>query len=129
MLKTTTVFRATGSDFSPANAERVSGVSFSKKNEPGSTGTTGRYRGQPLPYGSGELVDSENEIDLQNPNVMFFAVIERIAPACLAAGATLMLLHIDVAYTDQCNIEFSHEFVAALAQLGISITMSCFEDD
>ncbi len=38
-----------------------------------------------------------------------------------------MLFHMDVAFREQCNIELSHEFVSALAQLGIGITMSCFE--
>jgi hypothetical protein len=127
MIRATAVFRASGSAFSPESVETRIGVSFSKKNEPGEIGTIGRYRGQPIPYGSAELSDAENGADLMVPNVLFFAAIEKLAQACVAAGATSVLLHIDVAFTDQCNIEMSHDFISAVGRLGIPVTMSCFE--
>jgi hypothetical protein len=128
MVKVTAVLRATGTDFSPEAVEHLTGISFSKKHERGSSGTIGRYRGQPLPYGSAELASPETGMDLMVPDAPFFAAIEKLAPACSTAGATSTVLHIDVAFTDQCNIELSPEFISALARLGIPITMSCFQE-
>ena len=49
-----------GQSFSPALAERTTGISFSSKNEPGELGTTGRYAGQPRPYGAATLTVDEH---------------------------------------------------------------------
>ncbi len=127
MVKIGVTLRASGPEFSPEEAERHSGIRFSKKNEPGDLGRIGRFQGQPLPYGSGELNGPESGMDLKIPNRSFFESIERLARACLAAGATSVLLHLDVAYTEQCNLELSNEFVSALARTGVAITMSCYD--
>ncbi|HOX45004.1 MAG TPA: hypothetical protein PK668_15500 [Myxococcota bacterium] len=128
MVRVSIGFRASGPKFSPKNVERHTGIRFSKKNEPGDIGTIGRYRDHPLPYGSCELNGPETGVDLQVPDPSFFESIEGAARECLMAGATSMLLHLDVAYTDQCNLELSKDFVSALARAGVSITMSCYED-
>lgn len=128
MVKVSVVFRAFGPEFSPDNAERNAGVRFSKKNEPGDAGTSGRFRGRPLPYGSCELNGPERSVALDMPDPKFFHSIQHVARECLAAGATSMVLHFDVAYVDQCNLEFSSEFVLALARTGVAVTMSCYED-
>lgn len=128
LIKVNAVFRASGPEFSPDNAERNSGIRFSQKNEPGDIGTIGRFRGNPLPYGSCELNGPKTGMDLLVPDPSFFESVEHVARACLAAGATSMLLHLDVAYTEQCNLELSNEFVSALARAGVTITMSCYED-
>ena len=129
MIEVDAEFRAYGSEFSPESVERSTGISFSKKKERGSTGILGRYRGQPVPYGSAELSGPETGLDLMVPDAPFFAAVEKLVPACLSAGATSMSLHLNVAFADQCNIELSPEFIAALARLGIILTMSCFESD
>ncbi|HEX2206885.1 MAG TPA: hypothetical protein VHG93_04330, partial [Longimicrobium sp.] len=44
-----------GTTFSPASAERETGLSLAEKNEVGELGRWGRYDGLPLPYGSATL--------------------------------------------------------------------------
>jgi hypothetical protein len=126
MVKCTASFRAHGEGFSPKSAERLTGLFFSKRNERGDLGTSGRASGQPLAYGSGELAVA---MDLTAPDPLFFAAVENLVPACLSSGATDMLLHIDVEYTDQCNMEMSPAFVVALSRLGIPVTMTCFQHE
>lgn len=40
-----------------------------------------------------------------------------------------MYVSLAVAFTDQCNLELSPEFISAFARRGITLTMSCFETD
>ena len=127
MLKTSIVFRATGRGFSPTSVEGRTRIVFSKKNEQGDLGRLGRYRGLPTPYGSAELA-SEAEADLLSPNNDFFRAVEVLAPACEAAGATEMHLHLDVAFREQCNLEIGPAFISAVARLGMTLTMSCYQD-
>ena len=127
MLETSIVFRALGSSFSPAKVEARTGIVFSKKNERGEPGTSGRYRGSPIPYGSAELAGRAVQADLVSPDSEFFGAVQILVPACSAAGATEMNLHLDVAFSDQCNLEMGPEFIAAVGRLGITLTMSCFE--
>jgi hypothetical protein len=129
MIKTTLVLCASGSTFSPAAAEERAGVSFSRKNEHGDLGVIGRYKGQAIPYGSADLFDMENGTDLAAPRAQFFDAIERAVPECEAAGATSIVLHINVAFSGQCNIEMSPGFIASVARLGIPLTLTCFEDE
>ncbi len=128
MVKATYVFLAQGDAFSPTAAARATGVAFTRSNEPGDLGTKGNYLGQPRPYGSAEL-EGPAEADLEVPHAATFAAVECLAPACVAAGADSLRLHIDVAYVDQCNLELGPAFVEALARLGIAITLTCFEAD
>ena len=128
MIKLNITFRAYGVGFSPAVVARQTGVPFSRSNEPGSIGVIGRYRDQSVPYGSAELVCPEVCADLIIPDAWFFPALKRITPACLAAGATEVVLHVDVAFTDQCNLEMSSGFASSIADLGITLTMTCYDD-
>lgn len=125
MEKSSGVFRASGPEFSPRSVERQTGILFSQQNEPGDIGTTGRYRGQPRPYGSCTLPGPNSGLDLQAPDAGFFEAVERLAGACRAAGATTVVIHLDIAYTEQCNFEMSEEFLSAAARAGVALTISC----
>lgn len=129
MVRYSLVFRASGSEFSPDSVENSTGLTFSAKHEPGIVGTVGRYRGKRVPYGSAELVAPEEYADLAATDQLFLSAVARLAPACELGGATSISLHIDAAYRDQCNMDVSPEFLASLARLGVTITMTCFEDD
>lgn len=125
MIKCTATLRVFGPNFSPGAIEQLLGLAFSRKNEPGELSRRGRYRGRPTPYGSGELLLNVDLIAV-DPNVI--EELGRIVSACSPAGATSVLVHFDVAFTDQCNLEMSPEFISAMAQLRIPITITCFED-
>jgi len=45
----------------------------------------------------------------------------------LALGAMAPVLHLIVEWEEQCNFEFSLEELRAIADLGISLTVSCYE--
>jgi hypothetical protein len=123
------VFSVSGSEFSPDSVERSTGISFTTKHEPGVLGAIGRYRGMPMPYGSAELAAPEEYVDPEAIDQRFLLAVGELVPACEVAGATTIVLHINAAYRDQCNIEVSSAFLASLARLGVTVTMTCFEDD
>src|SRR6266496_4297788 len=128
MTKLSLTFRAMGPQFSPSQVELVSGELSSVKNEPGEVARSGRYRGQPLPYGSREIRDMDTPTTLSGAQSSFLDVVARVAPACRSAGATSLVVHADVAYDGQCNFELNENCIARLAALGIALTFTCFED-
>jgi len=117
-----------GKVFSPAEAERVTGIRFTVKNEPGDIGTTGRYRGHPTPYGAAQI-DFEDEGmtgDMISPESRILDLLERHITAFRNAGAEEIILHLDVTFrTRQCNLEQSPALLARLAALNIYVTISC----
>ena len=129
MTKLSLAFRAMGAQFSPGQVEQGSGALFSEKNEPGDIARTGRYRGQPLPYGSAEIRDADTPMTLSAGQSPFIDAVARVAAACRSAGATSLVVHADVAYYGQCNFELSENCIARLAALGVALTFTCFEDN
>lgn len=119
--------RASGETFSPTAAEARSGIQFSAKGEPGETATTGRYRGQPRPYGWAEL-RSPSDVD-GGPGAPFLQAASALVAASTAFGASECTLHIDVAFREQCNFEMSCAAIVGLAKLGLPVTVSCFQDE
>jgi len=128
MVRYTATLRVFGETFSPILAERRTGISFTSRNEPGEIATVGRHKGQPLPYGSGELIYANTGPE---PSVSLSQLLDAatiLIPACRDASATSSVLHLDVAFEEQCNIEMSAEFLGRVAALGLPLTISCFED-
>jgi hypothetical protein len=118
---------AQGTAFSPGDAERALGVHFSRKEEPGEIGTSGKFAGRSIPYGSGIIEYEANESDdelipahgwiLGNPTL-----VSELG----SRGATEINLYIDVEYEAQCNFELSTELLASLSKLGVTVGFSCF---
>lgn len=52
MVKITASIDFWGRRFQPVKAEQQTGILFSQKNEVGEIGKVGRYKDQPIPYGS-----------------------------------------------------------------------------
>lgn len=122
----TYTLRAAGDAFSPAAAEVRCGLRFTEKGERGETAATGRYRGRPLPYGWAELRSPDDTGG--GPGAPFVRAASALAVASAESGATECALHIDVAFREQCNFEMSRESIAALAEIGVPVTISCFQD-
>jgi hypothetical protein len=122
------VFRAIGEKFSPGKAESSAKINFSLKNEPLELGRRGRYRDQPLPYGSGELIDADSDTTMSGSRSHFLDALMLLVPACRAAGATSLSVHCDVAYDNQCNFELNRQFISHLAAIDVDLTFSCFAD-
>ncbi len=118
-----------GDRFSPCAAEKLTGLSFAHKEEPGQIGTSRPHLGTPLPYGSGTLKFGQ-VWDCSEPSFLkWLNDIKKSIPAFRQAGAEDITLDFFVVYNYQCNLEAEPDFFLALGQLGIPVTMSCWVDE
>lgn len=121
-----------GDHFSPAEAERRTGITLSKKNEPGEIGKRGRYIGKPIPYGSAEvaLVDPKEDIPgnliFENPLIQTLIQHHATFRAC---GATDIYIYMAVGYQDQCNMAFDAKLMKTLGECDIELWVSCYEKE
>ena len=118
-----------GNTFSPKAVEAKTGIVFDKENEPGDIAISGPYRNQPTPYGSAyiSLQVDPSSCDPLSPES--FQILARNIPVAMEAGATDIVIHCDVDYYGQCNLEMSPEFLAGIADLGVPFTISCWLDE
>jgi hypothetical protein len=116
-----------GDQFSPAEAETMAGFRFTQKSERGELATTGRYKGQPLPYGWAELEAAAPGHFLTTADGPFFEAAEALTRAAQTQGEVAVRLHVDVEYVAQCNLEFAPSILAAVSRLGVPLTMTCYE--
>src|SRR3954471_23709024 len=98
MIRVFAVLRAWGEKFSPSEAERLAGILFSEKSEPGELGARGRYAGKPRPYGTAELQasDADEAAAVARRTLLDDAWLKKVAalaPPCRLAGATDIELH------------------------------------
>jgi hypothetical protein len=115
-----------GQRFSPTEVEGVTGLLLAHKNEPGENGRYGKYRGQPMPFGSASLEPPESVPEADRLDWL----IERAAvhlETFRRLGAEELILHVNVPYWDQCNMEFSPSEIAAIAALGVPFTITCWK--
>lgn len=129
MIQVRATLRMMGTRFSPSAAERRAGVNLAARCEPGELVRTGRYAGQAAPYGSGDLVARCDTGRLAEVDDAFFAAAARLVAIAHDVGIDEMVLHLDVEHDEQCNIELSAAFLAAVQRLGVSLTLSCFKGE
>jgi len=127
MIEVTGYFAAMGPLFSPGQVEAATGVRFTTKNEPGELGARGRYRGKAIPYGRADISGNASGAALVSPDSELLKQALAIIEPCRIAGATSFVLHLDVKYWNQCNLEFSPSFLSAIAALGADVTITCYE--
>jgi hypothetical protein len=115
-----------GASFSPHAAELATGLELTKKVEPGEIALRGRYKGKPRPYGAAEIsVPQETP-----PSARLSSLLQLSAPhleALKRIGASCCHVHIDVRYWDQCNLEFEPAEIRRIAELGLALTISCYD--
>jgi hypothetical protein len=129
MRKIDCLCHVTGDKFSPSAAEKRTGLVFARKVEPGEIGTSGLHRGEPVPYGYARL-EFCNVRSCSAPNFLkWLDDIRRSIPLFRKEGAEDIDLDFIVAYKAQCNLEAEPQFFLALAQLGIPVSLSCWEDE
>lgn len=63
------------------------------------------------------------------PDEEFFSAARQLVEASTGAGADHSVLHLDVAFDTQCNLEFGQAFLAAVQRLGVPFTMTCYQSD
>lgn len=107
-----------GDEFRPSRVP----FKFTEQHDPGITGTLGRYRGQPVPYGKARY-----DVPPSVPNVdRLKHIVETFEPLMgdiQAAGATNWDISIGRFYNGQCNEGFSLEDLKLIIRLkcGFSI--------
>lgn len=117
-----------GTEFSPGAAERATQVLFAEKIEPGEICSRGRYRGRPAPEGWGkrDFSPPPEEADIVSPDSEMLTTLERCVPEYRTAGAQNIILHFNVSYFSQCNLQLSASLIRKLASLGVDVTLTCF---
>ncbi|HEX2094161.1 MAG TPA: hypothetical protein VHG28_17290 [Longimicrobiaceae bacterium] len=115
-----------GKSFSPALAERQTGLSFTERNEVGELGTRGKYEGIPLPFGSATL-QAPPEVD---PSERLDWILDSVLPHAEALrnlGGMEGWLHSTFYFDAQCNLAYPPGQLQKLSQLGIPYTVSCIQ--
>jgi hypothetical protein len=130
MLKTIVTLSIRGKNFLSTLASSNLGVSFSKKNDPGEIGTSGRYAGQQTPYGSCTLqvpntIPQEAEVQLD----WLLDFLNENKNDLKKLGAEDYRIHFSQYYTDQCNFEISDKNISKLFKLGLGLSISCYHKD
>ena len=129
MRKIDCLCHVTGDRFSPSAAEKRTGLVFADKVEPGELGTFRPYLGIPVPYGTGTLEFNGIRSCSAPDFLKWLDDIRRSIPLFKEEGAEDIALDFLVAYKYQCNLEAEPDFFLALAQLGIPVSLSCWEDE
>ncbi len=111
-----------GDTFSPSSVEKELAVDFYTKNEVGDIARLGKNRGKPLSYGSGTI-----EYDLEDDEPL--PITPELISILRSHGAKEITVIVNVEHGKQCNFEFSAKMLAALAALGITVGISCYERD
>lgn len=116
-----------GAEFSPTRAEAELGVKFGPvRNEPGETGTKGKFAGKQIPFGSTQW-EFQWEPGPLIPEAFTLFDLPDLKGRLTGLGAEEISLHFHVGHTGQCNIEMSPAQLVALAGLGVTVCISCFE--
>jgi hypothetical protein len=117
-----------GEQFSPSEAEKLTGWAFAEHEEPGSASEDDYDGGLPVTHGWGNYDFGELN-DCSDPSFMnWLENVKKTIPVLQRAGAERIVLEFLVAYKGQCNLEAQPDFFAAVARLGLPVTMSCWED-
>ena len=125
MITTNCHFVMRGDSFSPKKAEALLDIEFEVKNEPGEIASRGRYKEQAYPFGYGLL-----RIGSMEENFGHFAKkIANWIEFFDSLGVQDTWFHVDVEYCNQCNLEFSVEFLRILGSLNIPLTVTCYEGE
>ena len=114
-----------GERFSPALAGERTGLVLVDANEPGEVAPSGRYAGEPLPYGSAMLVLLDEDLEPGASALEPLRGLGERLPELRALGATEASLFLVVAYEGQCHFALSPEELGALARLGVPLGVSC----
>jgi hypothetical protein len=127
-MRTHVYISLSGERFSPAEAERVTGLVLLDKREPGHIGRYGRYRGKPVPYGAASL-DAPKRIP---PSEKLTWVLDLALPHI----ETLRALGVDQAevwilehFGSQINMAYRPEELEKLARLGLPLCVSGYETE
>lgn len=119
--------KMSGETFSPAEAERRTGLSLSDTIEPGEIAPRGRYKGQRSPLGYANLYAPDEVPDDGKLAALLDTVLPH-ADALRQLGVEDMTVYAGYFYESQCNLTFWPDAMAKLGELGAAFWVSCYED-
>jgi hypothetical protein len=123
---------ASGVAFSPRRAAVAMGTSFDKAIEVGDVLNTGRWKGKQKQSDRGYAALNFDLVPKEAPTEcrweMTLEKIRLFLGACRDAGATDMGVVFFVGYVAQCNLELDPTRLRELADLGVSIGLTCYVD-
>jgi hypothetical protein len=128
MIRARVTCIVSGPSFSPALAERTTGLALEKKFEPGEID---RLRPRSA-GGRAEIPVQEYGAiaELAAKNAPGLLALQRSTEALRRAGATELLLKFDVEYAGgPCHFELPAELVKRLAEIAIPVVIACFPSD
>jgi hypothetical protein len=113
MVRITASIQFRGEAFRPGQAEQLTGLAFTEKNEVGDIAKAGRYKNQPLPYGWASF-ESPDEVEV--PDRVLWLARQWAGKIDLArqCGAEDIHFWVGYFYDDQCNCDLSVEEIKAI---------------
>lgn len=126
LIRESITVKISGDKFSPAEAERRTGLHLTNKVEPGDIRSRGQHKGQPYPYGYANLVTAD-EIPHDNKLSNLLDVLLTHIDTLREVGAADIIVYGGYFYEDQCNLTFWPDAMEKLGRLGIPFWVSCYE--
>jgi hypothetical protein len=128
MVRVRVICVVRGASFSPALAEQTTGLALDRKVEPGEASRlaprgSGGGRAEVVVQEYGELAD------LAGKHAGGLMALGRSTEALRRAGATELVLKVDIEYAGACQFELPADLVRRLADLGIPLAIACFPKD
>ena len=128
MVRITATIEFWGSNFQPGQAEQLTGLLFTRKNEIGDIATSGRYKNQPLPYASASFGAPDT---VAWPDRVLWLAQQWAGHIDLArqCGAEEIHFWVGYYYDTQCNCDLSVEEINAINALSIPYWFSVYQVD
>jgi hypothetical protein len=117
-------FHARGERYTPSKIP----FAFAKQHDVGDTASTGRFKGQPYPYGSSEIRVPDDLVWAEKiPKLV--ETVTPLLPQMKKEGADSFYISAGYFYDGQCNLEFSPEELRLLASLECPFCPSCYHGE
>lgn len=126
MIKLTASIQFRGEVFRPGQAEQLTGLLFTEKNEVGDSAKKGRYKNQPTPYGAASF-DVPNEIAWSDRVLWLARQWTGKIDLARQCGAEDIHFWVGYFYDDQCNCNLSVEEIKAINVLSIPYLFSVYQ--
>lgn len=116
-----------GASFSPALAEKITGLLLENKIEVGEMLKEGKDLGKISEFGQATLLAPQDILE-EEKLLWLLTALESKLDTFYELGAEETRIYVGYFYEDQCNITLTKEEIKILAKLDIDLWVSCYED-
>ena len=117
-----------GPHFSPSKAKVETGLLFTEEHEIGDLGKLGKYKSKPYDFGAASIDFECDETEFLVPYSML-KTLKVHKETLKRLGAEEIQIFLNIAYKNQCNLEFAPNFMKIIAELNVPLLMTCYEDE